>query len=943
MTFDPRQKRLCALLLLSLWLALAGTPALGADNQVEAARYYEDALSRYEKKDVPGAIIQLKNALQRDSRMLSAHVLLARAYLENGDPAAAESALTNAARMGVARSEIAEMQAQALFYQGKFQDLLEKLPTAGLPAQVQQTIQLLRVYAALELGDPVAAETALKSAQSLGQTTAGVLVAQGMLNLKRGQTAQARQAAEQALRLNPREGRAWNLLASIDHMNGIPQRALDHYAKALALAPGLRDARVARIGLLLDIDKFDAAGKEIQQALKQQGDDPRLTYLHALYLEQKGDARGARAALLETAKLIDALPPGAIARRGQLLMLGALAHHGLNAPEKAMSYLGGYIKLYPDHAGARKLLGAIYLRQGNTDAAVRVLEKAHQAMPGDAKVVTLLAAAYMAKQQPARAAALLERAGAAAQQEPEVAAALGFSLLGAGRGDEGLEHLQRAFSGKSGDPKIGSALVMLHIQRGRPREAVRVAETLTRKYPRNAVGHNLLGVAHAAAGDRTAARTAYRQALRLEPELAAARLNLGKLETLEGRYDEARRQFQRILEKDGRNVPAQYELARSEEAAGRTGEAIRWLELIRSRNGSDVQAAVRLVDLYLQQEQTDKALEAAQQASGVSPDDFRVLSALGRAQAAAGQADRAKVAFLHMAREAGSDIGKLAEAARLQLALGDLDGAYFSLNQAFTADPNAPQAHIQMASLELRRGQRDRAFERMRRLAAAQPRSGPIQRALGDVALAAGDAAQAAQSYRTALALEPSPEHALLLARALQAKGDVNGAIALLKDWQPRQPGEVRIGLALAESYLRLGQFAQARTAYEKYLQRHGDHPQALNNLANILMRQGDAKALDYAERAYRLAPEDYGINDTLGWLLLQGGQIDRALRHLREARLRAPDNREVRYHLAAALHRAGRDREALEELDHALRGGVSFTGIEGARQLQGQLSGRGG
>ena len=54
--------------------------------------YYDDARSRYEKKDVAGAVIQLKNAIREDPGNLAAVVLLGKAQLETGDPAGAEEA-----------------------------------------------------------------------------------------------------------------------------------------------------------------------------------------------------------------------------------------------------------------------------------------------------------------------------------------------------------------------------------------------------------------------------------------------------------------------------------------------------------------------------------------------------------------------------------------------------------------------------------------------------------------------------------------------------------------------------------------------------------------------------------------------------------------------------------------------------------------------------------
>ncbi|MDB5923693.1 MAG: repeat:Tetratricopeptide 4, partial [Betaproteobacteria bacterium] len=56
------------LLVAYLTSAAAATPQ-------KAASFYEDALRRFERQDTSGAVIQLKNALQQDRRMLPAHLL----------------------------------------------------------------------------------------------------------------------------------------------------------------------------------------------------------------------------------------------------------------------------------------------------------------------------------------------------------------------------------------------------------------------------------------------------------------------------------------------------------------------------------------------------------------------------------------------------------------------------------------------------------------------------------------------------------------------------------------------------------------------------------------------------------------------------------------------------------------------------------------------------
>ncbi len=86
------------------------------------------------------------------------------------------------------------------------------------------------------------------------------------------------------------------------------------------------------------------------------------------------------------------------------------------------------------------------------------------------------------------------------------------------------------------------------------------------------------------------------------------------------------------------------------------------------------------------------------------------------------------------------------------------------------------------------------------------------------------------------------------------------------------------------------------------------------------------------------MANSNAAVLDTIGWVLVRQGQLDRGTSLLRDARLRDSSNPEIRYHLAVALSQSGRDAEARSELNEGLKGGAVFDELEDARKLQKKL-----
>jgi cellulose synthase operon protein C len=912
-------------------MALAAT-AVGAARH-EAGSYYEDALRRYDQGDVKGAIIQLKNALQQDSKLLSAQMLLGEAYLKTGAPAAAEVAFVEAEKVGADRSLIAPKLAQALYLQFKFQPLLDRIRTTGLPSAALAEVQTYRAYALLELGQTAEALQAIAQAKAADPGSIAVKVGEGTILLRSGDLKSAAIVASQLVREASDDAAAWNLHASVAHLGGNVKEALAAYGKALEIEPRHLDARIARASLLLDLGRDQEAQPDLDYLAKEYAGEPRAAYLTALAAARKGDSEATRKALANVTAVVDQIPTEIVNRSQLLLMLGGLAHYGLNEPEKAKGYLANYTSLQPRQPGARKLLAAILLTEGEYNRVIDLLDPVVKRGPGDPHALALLASAYMGRKEYQRASRLLEEAAELSGGEVGITTSLGLSQLGAGDAKLGLSHLEHAYRKDPTQTRTGIALAVAYLRTGDHGRAVTIARQVVKREPSNPLAHSLLGDALLAGRDWKGARAAYEQAAR-DKNFIGAQVSLARLDMLERKWDAARQRLDALLKKDANNVAAMFEMARLEDALGRSAEAIRWLDKARVQKGAGIRPALYLVELYIRAGEGKKALSVATELEAAYPQNFKVLAAVGRAHFAAGDVERARVAFHRLSRYAAYDTPVLYEVAQLFLMVNDPDAAYVALDKAVTNNAKHLPSQALLTEVELRTGRIDAAEKRARFVRETWPGLAAGYRLLGGVLLAKKQFPEALANYKAACERDKTSAGAVSLYQAYLNAGEVKAGNTFMESWLRARPNDHSARLALAEGYFLADDLGAARAAYEALLKVKSDDVTVLNNLANIMDLTGDAQALTYARKAHQLSPNDPLVLDTLGWLLVRQGQPQQALSYLRDAHLRAARNAEIRYHLGVALYRLGRKTEAKRELQAALSAGDRFKGAEEARAL---------
>ncbi|TXH79305.1 XrtA/PEP-CTERM system TPR-repeat protein PrsT [Thauera aminoaromatica] len=931
-----RPQPLLAALLTGALLAASGLQA--APGGGEASRFHDDARSRLARNDAAGAIVQAQNALQKEPGLLAAQVLLGQALLKDGQAAAAEAQFEKALQKGARLEDVALSYGQALMMFGNSEKLLQRIPADGLPPTLRAEVLAMRATAHADLGDMPAAFRAVQQARAADIRSLSPLRAEIDLSLRQRDGARARQALAAALAMAPGDAQLLHLQGAMLQGSGDASAALAAFARALAADPQLVDAMIARASLLIDLQRFDEAMADLQRAAALTRREPRVAYLKSLVLAARGDAAGSRAQLEEVTRLVDALPEAFIARQPPLLMLGSLASQATGRSERARVLLELYVLRLPGEPAGRKLLANLYLAAGNSARVADLLEPLLRAGDPDPQVFTTLAAMRMQQGRFREAAEALEAAARAGGATPGLTAQIGFARIGNQQSEQGLALLRQAFEQNPGQLPVGTALATLLLRRGDAAGALRLAEALVRQRPDEPAAHNLLGVVRAANRQPEAARSAYNRALALAPALLPAQLNLARLDAAEGRVDAARRRLGDLLRKDGGQVQALTELGRLERAAGRLAEARPLLEKAHKLAPADQAAGTELLALYQQLGDAPAALRVAKQLAQARPDDPALLEALDRAHHAVGERAQAWAAFAKLARQAGGDAERLVAVGALQLFAGDGGGAAASAEKALSVRPG----HLAAATLQVEAELAAGALERAEALQAAFARrtgnGAEARRLAGDIAMRRGQPGVALAAYRAGFERAPSSALALRAFAAAFKAGQGAEGVSLIEAWLRRQPDDLAARAALAEGSLRLDRLPAAKAAYELLLAREPGNANAANNLAQVLLRQNDERALPMAERAVSLAPDNPDALDTLGWLRARSGALDVGVKTLREARQRAPESRDIRYHLAWALHRSGQRDAARSELAAALGGRGPFDSEAEARHLRREL-----
>ncbi|MES2537875.1 MAG: XrtA/PEP-CTERM system TPR-repeat protein PrsT [Pseudomonadota bacterium] len=888
-----------------------------------------EAKAYQQKGDTKAAIIQLKNALQKNPDDAQARFLLGSIYAETGEVQSAEKELRKAMSLGISADLTKPLLAKVLVDMGQFQKILDEIkPMPGSPLNAQ--IASARGNAYLALNQPQEAKAAFEEALKEKADYPDALIGLAKHAIATKDTAGAGRLAEQAVAKNPSHVDSWFFKGHLARAEGKSDAALLAYGEALKLKPGNAEALIAKANIEISTGKFDAAKADIDAARKAAPNSPIISYTQALleFSQQK------HAAALESVQQVLRVAPE---HMPSILLAGAI-QYALGATQQSEQHLKKYLEKNPNHLYASKLLAASLLKNGQTQGALNIVMPALKTAQQDTQLLTLAGESYMQAKDFPKANDYFEKASALAPQTANIHTALALSKLAQGENARAVAELELATTLDPKPAQAGVLLVMTHLRLKEFDKAIAAANTLEKTHPKNPVVQNLKGGAYLGKGNAAQARASFEKALAMEPTYFPALSNLAQLDMQEKKPADAKKRFEALLAVDKKNVNAMTALANLAASQGRKEEATTWLERASTENPNELRPALQLAAHYLSLGEKQKGLALAQKLQTANPDNVDALDLLAQAKLANDDKTGALESYKRLAGLSPTSPIPHFRMAAVHMTMQNAGAAAEALKTSLSIKPDFIDAQVALSMLEVRNGNLDQAMVIARQIQKQNAKLPVGFEIEGNVLMMQKKPALAVKSYEQAFAVSKTAPVMIKLHDALQQSGKEKDADARLAQWMKEQPKDTTVRMYLATKALLKKQNKIAIDQYLAVLQTEPGNAAAMNNLALALQEEKDPRALEYAEKAHKLMPENAGIMDTLGWILVEQGNTSRGLPLLQKATTLAPNSADVRYHFAAGLLKSGDKAKGRQELEQLLASGKTFPKIEEAKALLKQM-----
>lgn len=868
------------IIVISLCVTLAACGNKQEKNQEEAQRHVSSAKVYQEQGQFRAAIIEAKNAIQLMPESPEGYISLARIYNEIGANAAALSILQSVVDKIPA---VATELANAHFLNKKYLTAINTVTTYPADAsrpEDRQRQAWLNAMSNIYLGNKDGYELALKDFTAVGGKDSDAKYILANYQISKGEIENARATLTELLAIAPDDIDALATMANVS----IYLKDLDGAERHLTHA----------LGLLKKTDIMSTKRSQI------------ISLLTATLIQQ-----GRTSEAYTYQKLLaDANPEGSAAQQRfndamELYQQGKFA--------EAEVILRELREQYPNDKNTGTLLGLIEYQQGSDRKAADLFDEFIDPETVTPSVLQAAALVKFRNNQIDDAVALLKKSAESQPNNPIVLATYGLALLDKDpKSSEGVIVLEKSLALDPRQQRIRIALANRHMALDQREQAVAQLQKAYQEQPNDFYIQQ--SYFKALLGNEQNEKLEEEISLfkGKNPDSSRGYFFDGWYQFQKKNYKEAEQQFEKAIsvrdsseknlayaglaqlyetqELTQKSITA-WEFALKEDPSMVVGYS-RWFAQMRKLNrDSDAltfllgleekttrwEPSVVLAQIYAAKNElanavkhAEVALERSKQSANVTQltaNLYRVQGVQFRSQNKLAEARESLMKAVKLQPENASFLGNLIET---EIAAKNIPEAQKLLDQFVKVPENEGERLFLQGLIRFAEDKKDEGIQLYLDSWAAKPLESVAEQIFGYYQKA-GEKAKAEEFLQTWIETFPKSNVAsLMMAVTAQGKNNVDDAL----------------------------------TWYEKAVELNPNLPAAWNNLAWLYYERKDPRALEFAKKAYEMAPNVAPIADTYGWILVEKGELAKGIELLTKAAELAPDSKEIADHLKEAKSR---------------------------------------
>lgn len=747
--------------------------------------------------------------------------------------------------------------------------------------------------------------------------------------------------ARNVLQIDPKNAQAFLLAARVAEGQGNVQAAYGAYLKAVELQPELRDAQVglARIYVLAgQADKADALIRSVLAA------EPTHTGARAQAAALMLRRDKAAEAMIELKAIVEdqkSAPADA-----SLLLAGLYAGQGKTS--EALAVIDRALQTDPKSTSllqvAAQVVGSAPKGDPSSARAADYFRRATLATPKNVEIWQSWARFHAQRNEPEKAEAVLREAARAQPKDSQRQIEL-FRFVAATRGFTAAEiEYLAAIKSEPREMALRFGLVQTYRQFNRSAEAQRVLAEIAeiKENPESALSaKGQLAAYSLQSGQIGEARRLVADVLSASPRDNDALVLRGRIHLIDNKPRDAVLDLRTALRDRPGSPQVAGLLAQAHRAAGEpqlSREAL--ADAVKSRP-NDADLRLLLAADMADSKDMKGAIAELDAAITVSPKVVRLYETKAKFQFATKDFAGAEKTLLSLRAQTPKEIGSHVLMGQMYAEQKRFDAALTEYDAAAKLAPVNLMPYASAVGLLIGQRRFDDATARVDAQLAKDPKNVLHHQLKGDTAMAKRDLVAAEQAYRDCIRLAPAASVGYVnVSRVLAIKGDVEGALVILKSGEQAAPHEAAIGLARGDLLSRLQRYDEAITVYEGLHKLDPSNDVVANNLAFLLAETKSDKAS--AERALQLASRfidsrDPGQLDSLGWIHYRLGQYDRAVPLLERAVKQAPAEPLMQLHLGKALVKSGQLVRGKQYLQKAIDSKVKLPHLDEAHAMLAQ------